>query len=239
MLAGKRKRRGGDLWKICPPPPGIFRAGMFDSYAVKNLHKMRRCIKTNPLSSFTFDFVRAQEIIKQIREAINRRYKKRLRSKSRSLLIARFVSSKIDLLKIESELHSAKNLIPVQLRATFEAPMVAWYYPQTLGQTLFNYKHFVKSNNVDKLVQIAQGECECHRNQDFINPDHGHIMTCDVNVLRHTQLQNLVAKGTKHRWWSKEWEREGLVDGGCPIISSMSNALNNWRKKFARDNEMI
>ena len=140
---------------------------MFDSYAVKNLHKMRRCIKTNPLSSFTFDFERAKKIIKQIREAINRRYKKRLRSKSRSLLIARFVSSKIDLLKIESELHSAKNLIPVQLRAMFEAPMIAWYYPQTLGQTLFNYKKIVKSNNVEKLVQIAQGECECHKNQEF------------------------------------------------------------------------
>ena len=134
-----------------------------------------------------------------------------------------------------------QSLIPVQLRATFEAPMVAWYYPQTLGQKLFNYKHFVKTNNVDKLVQIAQGECECHRNQDFINPDHGHITTCDVNVLRHIQLRNLVSKGTKHRWWSKKWEREGMdmADGGCPILRSISNALANWKEKFARDNETI
>jgi len=99
----------------------------------------------------------------------------------------------------------------------------------------------MKSDNVNKLVQIAQGECECHRNQDFIDPDHAHIMTCDVNVLRQTQLQNLVAKGTKHRWWSKDWEREGMdmAAGGCPIIFSMGNDLDNWRGKFVRDNEMI
>ena len=78
--------------------------------------------------------------------------------------------------------------------------MVAWYYPPTLGQKMFNYKRFVNKNTVEKLVQIAQGDCKCHKNPEFMDSVHGHIATCDVKVLGNTQLQNLASMGTKHRW---------------------------------------
>lgn len=115
-------------------------------------------------------------------------------------------------MKIESELRSAINSLPVCLRTTFETPIVAWYYPETLGQKLFNYNRFIANKSVDELVQLAKGECECHKNPDFMNPEHGHIATCHVKVIGHTQLQALVSMGTKHRWWSKKWEDEGYIN---------------------------
>jgi hypothetical protein len=76
---------------------------------------------------------------------------------------------------------------------------------------MFNYTCFIANKGVDELVQLAQGERECHKKSDFINPEHGHIATCDVKVKGHTQLQALFSMGTKHRWWSKKWEMKRIL----------------------------
>ena len=52
-------------------------------------------------------------------------------------------------------------------------------------------------------------------------------------------MQALVSMGTKHRWWSKKWEDEGNINLGiCPILTSLKFCLLNWKKKYARENDI-
>ena len=113
---------------------GQYRLSIFDNYNVHNLHKMRNCLDTTHLARFSFDAARLRQIRIGIIKAINNRYRKCDPCVTRSLLISRFVSSKIDRLKIESVLQSSVGSLPAHIRGTFKSPMVAWYYPQTLGQ---------------------------------------------------------------------------------------------------------
>ena len=55
---------------------GRYNNPVLDTYAVKNLHKMSRCIKKLCIYIY-FDDCRAGQIITQLRKAINRRFEKR------------------------------------------------------------------------------------------------------------------------------------------------------------------
>ena len=132
------------------------------------------------------------------------------------LIICRFTYPSIEKLNIgQIILHpSAWTTIPASIRQLIAKPMVGWYYPQTLGQILFNYKAFALKNTFHELRTIANGTCFCQNRpeyQDYIDPHHKHIITSSCNIVKDKSMRILMDCGTKYKISDNAWKLENTT----------------------------
>ena len=203
-------------------------------------------MRTTCITNFTFSANRGNQIISHLTKVIEKRFlskQKEDKNRYRSMLVTRFVSFSMDKLSMENALRANIKSLPSDIRKHFNIPMVAWYYPPTLGQTLFNYKRFISTKSCKELISIAKGKCACG-NSRFINKDVNHIATCDINVVEHATLRQLLGLGTKHRVNTDQWEADscavGVVAGDStdPRWQALKHALDKWMKLFAEKYEV-
>ena len=100
---------------------------------------------------------------------------------------------------------------------------------------LFNYKEFVQSIDVDAfLADDSILPCDCEHSP-FVDSDHGHVMSGDLNIISDTKLKTLLAKGPKYREplpFSCDRAKEEILLGLDSCIDSWSNKAGVDRAAF-------
>ena len=130
------------------------------------------------------------------------------------------------------------NALPSNLRQ--DSPTIVYELTDTIRSKLFNYKKFVQSIDVDSFLSddtILPCDCE---NSPFLNHDHGHIISGDLNIIPNLKLRNLISKGPKYREplpFSLSRAKDEIIIGLDRCIESWSNksklatvAFKDWRQ---------
>lgn len=82
---------------------------------------------------------------------------------------------------------------------------IGFQFTKTLGRQLFNY------NTLPDLTSDVKLECICHKFPEFINTDHGHIISNHARFLDDENLNQLLNKGTKYRMVPK-FNRNKIIE---------------------------
>ena len=200
---------------------------------------MRRFLRFNSAQDIGIPVRRMSEITTQLTREITSRYRGRRQDAGTraSLLVSKFVDRVLDKVCIERALRSpaALGLLPDRLRGSFRPPMVAWYYPRTLGSLWFNYRPLVTKKTVGDLVQLAAAPCRCGRLPQRFLQCGGHVATCDMSIVQSLWLRCLLEKGTRHRVVSADWLKEGSGIGAC--IEEFKKGIDAWVDDFGKSSE--
>ena len=117
------------------------------------------------------------------------------------------------------------DALPVSLRC--DLPTVVYQLTNTIRSKLFNYKEFVQSIDIDAfLADQSSLPCDCDQSS-FLNHDHGHIVTGDLNIITDLNLRNLISKGPKYR----EPLPFSCVKAKSEILAGLDNCILSWSKK--------
>lgn len=76
--------------------------------------------------------------------------------------------------------------------------MVTYKLQKTIRFKLFNHKNLVESFNNNFLNQNERNlSCHCE-NSIYIDPEHGPILTRDLQIARNNKLRGLITEGPKY-----------------------------------------
>ena len=153
-----------------------------------------------------------------------------------------FDNKAIDFINVQKILRDKEVLksLPSYLRN--DSPMVVYELTNSIHSKLFNYKKFVQSLDVDAfLADNNILPCECHQSP-FLNHDHNHIITGNLEIVTDSKLRNLIAKGPKFRepgQFSYEKAKDEILKGIDNCIKSWSNktgitldVFRDWKEKI-------
>ena len=139
-----------------------------------------------------------------------------------------FDNKAIDFINVQKILRDKEVVksLPSYLRN--DSPVVVYELTDSIHSKLFNYKKFVQSLDVDTfLTDNSILPCECHQSP-FLNHDHNHIITGNLEIISDSKLRNLIAKGPKFReagQFSYETAKEEILKGIDGCIKSWSNKV--------------
>ena len=118
------------------------------------------------------------------------------------------------------------HTLPREIRD--DPPTVVYHLTNSIRSKLFNYKEFVQSLDVDAAVaDISSLPCHCS-NSPFVNPDHNHILTGDLNIISDPKLRGLIAKGPKYR----EPIPFSCNKAKDEILLGMESCIDKWSGKY-------
>ena len=73
--------------------------------------------------------------------------------------------------------------------------MIVYKYDRTIRNKIFNYKQ-----TVERYVEGQEREMNCScDDSEYIDKDHGHVITGDLSIIENEKLQELFRKGPNHR----------------------------------------
>ena len=114
----------------------------------------------------------------------------------------------------------ALNMPPVMQPE--DIPMVVYSLSETTRSKILNYKKFVtKELDLDAFSKDSNSiSCNCSNySDDFIDPNRGHVLTGNLQIINNNKLRKLISKGPKFREPCKiDWNiakdiiREGVED---------------------------
>ena len=73
---------------------------------------------------------------------------------------------------------------------------VTYKLGSSIRNKIFNYEDTVESINVQEPPDLTR--CTCSQSE-FKDPDHGHIITGNLNIVEDEKLRNLLSKGPNYR----------------------------------------
>ena len=130
--------------------------------------------------------------------------------------------------------------LPSNLRQ--DSPTIVYQLTDTIRSKLFNYKEFVQSIDVDAfLADNSILPCDC-ASSSFVNHDHGHIMSGDLNIISDPKLRSLISKGPKYREplpFSCDRAKDEILVGLDNCIDSWCNKAGLPKASFREWKEMI
>ena len=97
-----------------------------------------------------------------------------------------------------------RESIPYSMMKKDDNPVIVYKYENTIRNRIFNYKATAEEYKEDDEKKMT---CECDTS-DFKDPNHGHIVTGDSQIVNNSKLRNLFKKGPNYREpkfinWSK------------------------------------
>ena len=138
-----------------------------------------------------------------------------------------FNNKAIDFINIQKILRDKdiRNSLPHHLRTSSHT--VIYQLSDTIRSKLFNYKKFVQSFDVDAFIaDNSVLPCECDHSP-FVNADHGHVISGDLNIVSDAKLRNLIAKGPKYR----EPLPFSCSKAKHDILTGIDNFIDTWSNK--------
>ena len=103
-----------------------------------------------------------------------------------------------------------------------DIPMVVYSLSETTRSKILNYKKFVtKELDLDAFSKDLNSiSCNCSNySKDFIDPNRGHVLTGNLQIINNNKLRKLISKGPKFfepckiDWnTAKDIIREGVED---------------------------
>ena len=113
-----------------------------------------------------------------------------------------------------------------------DIPTVIYQLTDSIRSKLFNYKDFVQTLNVDAFIEDNNTlPCDCH-NSPFMDSDHNHILTGDLNIISDSKLKALITKGPKYR----EPLPFSFDKAKSEIILGLDTCIDTWcsKTKFSK-----
>ena len=142
-----------------------------------------------------------------------------------------FNNKAIDFINLQRILRNKDvvNSLPHHLRK--DSPMVTCRLSNTIRSKLFNYKKFVQSIDVDSFLNNTTSfPCDC-QNSPFINQDHQHVITGNLEIVSDIKLRNLISKGPNYR----EPVQFSCSKGREEILKGIDNCIRSWSNKEGLD----
>ena len=121
---------------------------------------------------------------------------KKVQKKCPALAISVIFHNKgFDYINLSSIFHldTVENLLHDKLKID-EPPSVVYSLGKTIRNKILNYKKAVSS--IDTNYDI---ECDSQQHKDFVNENHGHVLTGDLRIITNSKLRKLVRKGPNFR----------------------------------------
>ena len=106
----------------------------------------------------------------------------------------------INLAKLLRSNELASNMPPVMQPE--DIPMVVYSLSETTRSKILNYKKFVtKELDLDAFSKDLNSiSCNCSNySMDFIDPNRGHVLTGNLQIINDNKLRKLICKGPKFR----------------------------------------
>ena len=136
--------------------------------------------------------------------------------------VVNYVNHAVDMINMNSIIHreEVKDSLPLSLLNDKE-PMVVFKYDTTIRNKIFNYRD-VADNFEAEYSKYTTCSCE---SSEFLDKDHGHVVTGDLRIIENTDLRALIRKGPNYREpkfinWKKTEE-------------SLQNDVTNFIKKWS------
>ena len=81
-----------------------------------------------------------------------------------------------------------------------DSPSVVYSLSNTIRNKILNYKDTVSSIDINDLETFGTGlhTCDCS-SSDFVDPNHGHVLTGDLRMIQNLPLRELIQKGPNYR----------------------------------------
>ena len=121
------------------------------------------------------------------------------------------------------------NLLSEKIQEESHIPVVTFKLCNTVRNKILNYKPTVDSIFTDDEVSFSTGtdRCDC-QNSEFCDPDHGHIITGDLRIVKCTKLRKLLTHGPNYR------EPQSLNYNKCKtsIVLAIENCVNKLALKY-------
>ena len=146
-----------------------------------------------------------------------------------------------------------KNLFLDKLKIA-EPPSAVYSLSKTIKNEILNYKEIVSSIDTNDAITYGTGivECNCQQHKDFVDANHGHVLTGDLGIIRNSKLRKLVSKDSNFReamsinWNKCKGEMEIGLDSSIERLVStnpkvMMEKFVDWKRKILQevDNKIV
>ena len=125
---------------------------------------------------------------------------------------------------------------------------------KTIRNKILNYKETVSSTDTNDDITYGTGiaECDCQQHKDFVDENHGHVLTGDLRIITNSKLRKVVSKGPSFResvsinWNKCKRKIEIGLDSSKERIVSTNPKVTmeefvDWKRKVLQevDNKII
>ena len=93
-----------------------------------------------------------------------------------------------------------KNFFPNKLKIG-EPPSFVYSLGKTMRNKILNYKEPISSIGTNDDITYGAGiiECDCQQHNNFVNENHGHVLTGYLRIITNSKLRKLASKGPNFR----------------------------------------
>ena len=122
-----------------------------------------------------------------------------------------------------------KKVTSVLSNIDFDFPVPTGVYDLTnpVRNKIFNFNNFLSDLNIDTVLSdISSLPCDCQGSQ-YIDKDHGHILTGDLRIIQNNKLRKILCKGPKYR----ENKHIDFQEANDSIINGINNCITSWCNK--------
>ena len=93
-----------------------------------------------------------------------------------------------------------KNLFPDKLKTDYP-PSVAYSLGKATRNKILNCKEIVSSNDTNDDIRYGTDivECDCQQHKNFVDENHGHVLTGELKIIPNSKLRNRDWFSLKHR----------------------------------------
>jgi len=139
----------------------------------------------------------------------------------------KFNNKAMDFINIHKIMRDKDTIDALPQDLSNDIPTIIYQLTDSIRSKLFNYKEFVQTLDVDAFIEDNNIlPCDC-LNSPFIDLDHNHILTGDLNIISDSKLKGLVAKGPKYR----EPLPFSLDKAKAEILLGLDNCIDTWSSK--------
>ena len=149
-----------------------------------------------------------------------------------------FTSKAFDFINLPKILRSPQcNQSKPELLNDKDIPMVVYKLTQPIRSKVLNYNKFVKHLDLDAYnADMNTVPCHCHEfDQVYLDANHGHILTGNLNIISNHKLRELIAKGPKYR----EPTTIDFEDARAQIVTAMDSYVEIVASKKKVDKSFL
>ena len=126
------------------------------------------------------------------------------------------------------------NKIPIYFNDK-EPPVIGYRFNKSIAGKLFNYRETLSEEGIDHF-ENNRLICSCN-NSPFKDPNHGHVITGNLDIVKNETLRNLIKKGPKYRLPQRiNWKEDRNI-----ITTFLDAYIDKWitkERKMSEDNNV-
>ena len=147
-----------------------------------------------------------------------------------------FHNKAIELINLPYILHDSEiETVVKSFNHDFVTPTVVYDLTNRIRSNIFNFKSFVSSINVEELISNPELlPCHCS-NSPYVDKDHGHILTGNLQLVKCNKLRKILTKGPKYR----EPKPVNFEKAKEHIMKGIDSCISSWCNKTGANPDML